>query len=428
MNNRDESFVLPYEPLSSEEKVKFEKIMCAGNVPLRRWHEVVRKRLRNKRFTTGRIAFLEKKLRTEQQIRPEWQKELETLTCPSKFYSRTKFRCDLFGKMGKSVRSVVVWGVKIPCNDMRKIWEVKQIETKLILGFSRMITKIVNQWVGPSNDVSIETEDLYNEGVFATIRASFCFTRKDIRFCTYVYHAIRRRIMTVCMQTQPLSAFPQAAVDLHREYKAIQQKANGYITHDEIVKQMGLSNKHRAVLESMLVSVVNQAALDYSEYSEMRDESHNHDFSQIGTVFAGMDGRKEWFVGGHRAQIGPAFVHRTETDLDIQKAVEQIKSKASELEIAVLNGFLENPNNGWMTQVANSLTNPQTGSSYSRMSITYAWRRVREMFLDALGVDNESFRIRLEAERQDRGDKRKELACCREQLSRRKKPRKKKAA
>jgi DNA-directed RNA polymerase specialized sigma subunit len=309
------------------EHVEFEKdtydsylaIMCRGNLVLQKWHLVAK----------GKNPGL----------------------------TRENFRGDLFKAKPHPKNGVVcVGGVRIPKSDMLLINAVRDIEWPMLQGYAPLLVKLSNQWVN-CNDV--EFSDLYDESVIALLNAIYGYSKPQWKFITYATNAIKRRILTVVNKNNPLSRWSNRARKLRKSFRQAeadaQQSSGGHVTFDEVCRLMGLSLKHRKVLESMLVKVIKS--------SDERIEIDGDSFQFSVDVAAADD----------------AVVDR-ELDFDQKVAIDA--TPLDEWEQAVLCAYLESDGSiGWQTKVASEHLNPETRKAYTRMAPGIALARIRNKIL-----------------------------------------------
>jgi hypothetical protein len=337
---------IPNCPVTKKKMREHEETMVAGNVVLKRLHGRIKERAGGKK------------------------------------YSRAKFRRDVFNIQRQEDGRIKVFGLLVPKCDLDKIHAVKNIEWDVICAFSRLVHQLAERWSRRSSDLTVSYADLYDEASFSLFHAVYYYTgftkkNKRVSFCTYCYHAINNRLITVCSRTRSTSPLSHDAVELFDQYQVAKRGMNRPANFDEIVECMGIGPDQRNTLEAMLISVFHQGVMETRIVS--RTGESGNDFSKLGLKFAGMDGSVAWRVTGHSGRYGTTF-QTTEPDFDLKRAVTDVN--LSELEQAVLIEFLTNPKSGWMSRVAENI-NPKTGKPYSRMAITLAWRRAKQKILDA---------------------------------------------
>lgn len=337
---------LPYVELTKEQKASQKQIMCSGNTVLKQWHAAARKNYDGKRF------------------------------------SRSKFRGMLFEKLKGRVCRIYIFGLWIKKSDIEKIVAVQNAQGEILLGYTRMLTTVCDNFMKQDLPPIIEFDDLYDEAVVALLRATFFFTKKSLSFSTYAHHCVYRRLAKFIVRSYPMTKRTPADADLYREYEHQKQQLNAPASFDEIVELMNLDKKQRASLESMLVKVFRQ-----DTPADTLDESNDHNEIFFASQYNG--DRGNYFSAG-RSSNQPIYKKEDGLEVDMLAAVRD--ANLSELERATLEGFLEGagrgagaPNggrhgtslgkSGWMLEVAAT-------QGVSRMAVTYAFRRVKKKILE----------------------------------------------
>lgn len=324
---------LPYTPLSDEDKRAYEATMLAGNSRLKHWHQKIK----------------------EQKSRK---------------YSRVQFRKDFLQAVKNNAGVVCVEGICIPDKDVKKILAVKKIEWPLVTGFSRLVMKQAKRWIRRDHDAALDFEDLRNEGLVALTNAIYHYNSETVRFSTFAYHSIHRRLITVCTRASSFSPRSNGNIELYQLYVDVLRKANGPVTFDEIVERLQLSKKQIHTLRSMLVQSINASNLpsigaDDADYS-------GGDYSQLGSQ------QGEYVVSGHQQGAGVIFRREEQLELDQLDAVED--AGLTDFERKVLEAYLASGGRGWMTEFAEENLNAQ-GKAMSRAWVSQTMQRVREKIL-----------------------------------------------
>jgi len=326
---------LPYREVSNRVKEVYEEVMRTGNLALLRWYE------KSEKFR------------------------------PRKKYGRMRFFYDILHDVGGEVNRVKMFGVTIPKTDIKKMLDVHNIEANVIEAYSQLARNICFKWAASAVDRSVSLGDLYNEASEALRKSIYYYTRSDVRFCTYVYWSIKRRMINCCNCPNPLSNLPQQAIDLRRRYRKAKIELNRPVTFLEVVDFLGLNQSEVRILQASLVLVFNQDTVGNHQHSY--DEES--DFSTVcGSVFNGTNGSRCWQVAGRRG-FHPVFAPTDNLLLaDLETYLEKVD--LSDIERKVLDGFLKDASNGWQTRLARTLNNPNTDQPYTRMSVSLAWDRI----------------------------------------------------
>jgi folate-dependent phosphoribosylglycinamide formyltransferase PurN len=318
MNSPVYDMLVPYYPISSERKKELETILREGNVLLDSYHKKM--------------------------------KELNNLSR----HDRTKFLNSIF-KQSKSSQNdtLVVNGVAIDQNDLKKILEIKNLEWEILCGFSRLITKIAIKKSKQEFDLSLSLDDLIGEAYHATLHAISHYTKSDTKFITFLHHCVRRHLSRVCNKTNGLSDFSAGAVKLRAKYNKLASEEGA--NFDSVVSKMHISEREIATLPALLCKVQNMTTL----------EKGDCDLVIIDNSFDETQNKEE----------KPNNMMRIVSDLEL-----------TELERAVLEGFVKSSSSKLgLNSVSKTLINPKTNKPYSRMAFTFAWRRIKEKIAKVYG-------------------------------------------
>jgi DNA-directed RNA polymerase specialized sigma subunit len=277
-----------------------------------------------------------------------------------------------------------VHGVTIPKTDIKKILDVLNLESNIMMAYSRMAKSEALKWAKRSQDRAVALPDLYVEACMA-LRKSIHYYTKSGRFTTYAHSNIKRRMIAVCNRANSLSEMPAATIELRQLYDETKAEFNGPCTFQEVVEKMGISGQQVGTLRASLVLVFSQDAL--SPYHEDRDVS---DFSTAGSsVFNGMDGDENWRVVARRGRspLHPVFAPQEDVPVaDLYTFLSQVI--LSTFEQRVLDGFFQDHQTGWQTRLAASMINPETEESYSRAAVSQAWGRIINKLQEVAGTND----------------------------------------
>lgn len=262
--------------------------------------------------------------------------------------------------------SVFVANITIEKEDVEKIVFAKSLEGEVISSFSRMFYKIASKWTRINNDVCLSVEDLESEAIQAALVAMYGYTDTDYAISTYLYKCVSNKIRNVCNSTNQLSNLGSNAISIKRKYEEAKAKFEGNKNFDEIVQSLDLTEKEMKILKSTFSKVLNCSDLSGE------DKVNPLDYTSIGKKFSGICGEVEYSCVSN----GNNFTIRNIESND--KSISLNLEEFTELEKIVLEGFMTSNNNLGIGSLAKKLVNPKTGKPYSRMAITYAWRRVKD--------------------------------------------------
>jgi hypothetical protein len=87
-----------------------------------------------------------------------------------------------------------------------------------------------------------------------------------------------------------------------------------------------------------------------------------------------------------KSNLNPVFAPQDDLGIDLDEIMEGVDF--SEFEQSVLDSFLADGTNGWMTRAASELTNPDTEKPYSKMAVSYAWDRILKKLRKQAGEED----------------------------------------
>jgi DNA-directed RNA polymerase specialized sigma24 family protein len=249
--------------------------------------------------------------------------------------------CDFFREQ------VLSNSVEVSPQDAETIRVAKEMEWEILCAFSNLIAKVVNRWAAKTCDSSLSHEDLANEALARAVKAVRGFTQDGIKFCTFLHICVNRRLSELCVKSGTVSRIPRSVARMKMQYMTLANEEGS--TFDSVVQKMGLSQKRVAELIFALKGV--SGDLDYDRDMRIVDESDE--------LREDLDGDKP----GIMSVLGSL--------------------ELSELEKAVLEGFLRSEGKMGLSEVSKKLINPNTKKPYSRMAFSLAWARVKEKIVKA---------------------------------------------
>jgi RNA polymerase sigma factor (sigma-70 family) len=262
--------------------------------------------------------------------------------------------------------SIFVANLTIEKEDVEKIVFAKTLEEEIISSFSRMFYKIANKWTRINKDICLSVEDLESEAIQAALVAMYGYTDTDYAISTYLYKCVSNKIRNLCNRTSQLSNLGSNAISIKRKYEEAKAKFEGSKNFYEIVNSLNLNEKETRILKSTFSKVLNCSDLSSEE------KVNPLDYTSLGKKFSGIGGELEYSCVSN----GNNFTIRNIESND--KTIDLNLEEFTELEKIVLEGFMTSNNNLGIGSLAKKLVNPKTGKPYSRMAITYAWRRVKD--------------------------------------------------
>jgi DNA-directed RNA polymerase specialized sigma subunit len=309
---------LPQIDLDAEEKSRLEGIMAAGSVVLKSLYKKVKAQFRRHQ--------------------------------PGVKYTPPTFRIELFQAMDKGGR-IVIHGVRIHAEDLRKIQAVRDIQFRMLCGYSNAISNRANQWIHKVN--LGEFDDLYNEAIQSAINAIYNYSNRKVKFITYLYQALKRHLVRVSTRQKPLSHWVSDDRDLYVAFTKLQRQMvadnkGNPVDFDTVADIMKLDKGQRDLIRSMTVKVKRQA--------------------DVSTT--GLDGEPEDLLESEETPV------EVKADTDLWDAVRH--ADLNEFERAVLHAYLHDDGPGWRTVVAAQHINPRTNKPFTRAAPAIALRSAIE--------------------------------------------------
>lgn len=256
-------------------------------------------------------------------------------------FSMEKFR-SIFLKANSDM-NLIIHGVLILSNDLKKMQSVKQIEPEVLSSVANLIISLAKKYAA-SKKTQLEFEDYYNEAVLSTINAIYSYTKTDIAFTTFAQTAIANKFSNINNANRFTSPVSQGTRSILKKYNEIKAK-NEHLSFDEIVIQMDLSEREINSLKSMFVSFT-----PVSQIGETNTDNENVLLNKI-------DESKEFTIFE-----------------DFEKCINN--TEMDQWEKTVLNAFLNGKDHGWASEVASQHINPETNLPYSRRAPRLALDRV----------------------------------------------------
>ena len=259
---------------------------------------------------------------------------------------------------------VLINNVVISKDHAEKIAKSKQFESEILLNFMNMFKKIAYKWSSNWSDVCLSKQDLESEAMCAGMYAIYGYTNGETSLSTYIYQCALNKVKNVCKKTNQFSDLGSRAIKIRAKFEEAKNTLGPYYTYDEIIKNLNFDEKEILILQSTFNKI---ASIDSSE-------EKSNDYSCLGKKFSGVDGSIKFSCSSN----GNSFTIRENDSSDNDVEININLNEFSELEKVVLEGFMNSPNNLGISHFAKKLINPKTKKPYSRMAITYAWRRVKE--------------------------------------------------
>lgn len=340
--------MLSHKSLSADRKSEIQNILSKSNSLLEHYHSLVTK-------LRGRLGF--KTLNNESLTKVDLLLRIieENKKSPN--------------------QDIVIENATIPLKDINDIIISKNLEEEIISSLFPMFTKLVAKY-SEYSDVCLSKEDLLSEAIRSALVAIHTY-QGDKKLSTYLYACVSNEIRNLCNKTNPLSKFGKNAMKIKKKFNDAKKHLGENSTFDEVVKYAKLNSREISILQKLNVTITGQSSV------EKEDGNSALDYSFLGNKFSGIDGDATYSCINANSD---SFVIRNNKDEESCTGFIDV-SELTELEHIVLKGFMESSSkNLGINSLAKNLTNPKTGKPYSRMAITFAWRRVKEKLSKNLKV------------------------------------------
>jgi len=252
---------------------------------------------------------------------------------------------------------IKVKGILIDCEDVEKLCNIKEKEYLLLSNYSRMFYALSKKHFLSTS--MYDMEDLQNECITACLKAMYGYDaetagRQQVAsLFTFLYRSVNNHLIK--LSRTMLSSLDRKAVKIKCKFMDLKNE-NPNLTFDDLVSKLSLSPKELKILTCALSSTV------YRE-SDCNGEDKSLIINQV--------------VAEKEKEL--ELVEST-----VMKNMGEIIFTLSELEKEVLRGYLNEKypsgkkSNRGIGKFAKNLINPKTKKPYSRMAISYAWKRVQE--------------------------------------------------
>ena len=180
----------------------------------------------------------------------------------------------------KVFKGEILPDVHIPRQDYDKIMAVKAIEMDMLRAFAELVTARARLWSAriESGDQVETFHDLYQEANIAFLDGVYGYQGHDndnTKFITYVWRVIDRRLRRHIENEKMLLVPPtgDGARELVRNYEIFKQSYGRYITFDEYVVSVELTEEERLILVRALAGVITEADLHTKGVSSDEERS-----------------------------------------------------------------------------------------------------------------------------------------------------------
>jgi len=260
--------------------------------------------------------------------------------------TRAKYLAEIYSEYKNCCDSdVCLHGLVLPNHDVKKIVRTKELEFEIIQSLSGLIHQIVSKKKKIAKDLMLSEEDLEGECYKSIISALCSYKNLENCFSTYLHHCISKHINNLCNKTNHMSKLSRDAVELRRKYNQIKNGLLHNANFEEVVSLMNISEKETQLLKSSLFcKTVHFSEQDSIENIEIKTISVENNTDEGSYSLADMD---------------------------------KIRSEFTDLENAVLDGFISSSGKMGISSISKNIINPKTGKPYTRMAASLAWKKIK---------------------------------------------------
>ena len=274
------------------------------------------------------------------------------VTISNKRLNRINFFNEIVSSYRKNPKSdVCLYGIVIPNSDASSIVRVESFREEILGSMSKMFAKIANKKLRNTKDRAISFEDLESEALKCAISSICSYANSAVCFTTYFYHCVNRHINNYCNRSNPMSKLSKKAIGLKKRFAEAKREFQDCSNLDEIIAKMDLKEKDISILKAALNC---NSSVDEKSIAEK--------------VCCDISGSKTYSIKNN------ILIESLEdVSLDSLDSIEM-----SQLEKAVLDGFLQSSKGMGLNSISKNIINPKTGKPFTRMAASLAWKRVKE--------------------------------------------------
>jgi hypothetical protein len=300
--------IVPHKTMTPERAEECNQIMIAGNTAFRRWLPFISQR----RSKDCRAAVIKGKLNEVLQYIPG-ERRVEFI------------------------------------NDVPAILAVENVVSDVIGHHVKMVVRLARRWAAlnakekSSRRSYFDTGDIASEGFLAMFDVIRNFDRENIRFLTYAWTAVNRRMFAGLMETAPIACFTR------REQKLLQS----------VVKDQMRAGRAKSLSEVVRDGVVTQEAA-------FGRDIERFDFTSL----------RQGVMGEKGSQTSDAW--------ELYDFIE--RAGLSDFEQDALLSSMT-PIRGWQVECAERHTNAMSGKTLSRASVGLALQRACDKIRQLAGME-----------------------------------------
>ena len=277
------------------------------------------------------------------------------VTTSNKRLSRINFFNEIVSSHKRSPKDdVSLYGITIPQPDVSSIVQVEGFREEILGSMSKMFSKIANKKLRNTKDRAISYEDLESEALKCFISSICSYANSAVCFTTYFYHCVNRHINNYCNRSNSMSKLSKKAISLKKRFAETKRELQDSFNFEGIIASMNLKEKDVSILKAALSC---NSSVDEKSITEK--------------VCCDISGSKTYSMKNN------ILIESLEdVSLDSLDSLDSIEM--SQLEKAVLDGFLQSSKGMGLNSISKNIINPKTGKPFTRMAASLAWKRVKE--------------------------------------------------
>ena len=330
---------IPYVKLTSDQKKKALEILGKGTVLLKKWAAFFPpkkyRQFRNAIMDGSTNPVHEGKPAIPDAYLPEFQGDLPFMTA----IRQNKYD-DLDGR---------------------------SVEQAILEGYSALAKKHARKWSWNGDPVGLTKQDFLQEAYMQVIEAMYSWMpEQNVDISTYIWWSLKNRMSNVVnQQGNMLCPLTNSDLELVSRFEQTKKNMDQYVTFDQIIAELGLSEEEGKHLNVLLTRVETNIGAG-SAHTEA-------DFNDYTAHRAGIDHDVE-----NDGVVGEMSVNDTLNRAGLTKMERDL------IEAAM------NPYNGWQSDYARNHVNPETKKPYSRMRITQVLQMARDKVAKVLDRQKEA--------------------------------------
>jgi hypothetical protein len=221
---------------------------------------------------------------------------------------------------------------EIPKAEMDEILKAKNLEHDFLGVYSRLLFKISWKWTARL-DKSLTRDDICAAAVEGFLKAFCCFTEDEIRFSSYLTSCVERHISEFVSSFQNQFSLPLEVFKLRVKVRRMMSQEG--LTFDSALERMNLSKKTVDVLVQSMCEV-----------------------TSLG--------------------LETAEAKNTQSTQNPEEFINSFQGEFSGLSDLVFQEFVRVGDDINLSEISRNTINPKTGKPYSKMSMSLAWKKVRD--------------------------------------------------